>query len=171
MFRKIYRSQLWMRNWKPKCSFDNAMDKYAVWVKKNTSIVGHFPLGKNRTFAKMMFYFLRADQDVEWKVVIIGKEVNLGDGDGSWRFQAQEKWWKFIVKIFSAVQKRANKKLLLFVYFFFHLLSLKSDALNSLILNVFANSKAFSLSMIPSTGTFWLLFPTNQWKTALSIWA
>ena len=49
-------------------------------------------------------------------------------------------------------------------------MSQQSDALNSLILNVFTNSKAFSLSVIPSIGTFWFLFPTNQWKTALSIW-
>ena len=41
---------------------DNVMDKYAVCVKKNTSIVGHLPLGKNGEFAKMIFYFLRTDQ-------------------------------------------------------------------------------------------------------------
>ena len=76
--------------WKPTVSeeletereADNSMDKYAVCVKKNTSIVGHLPLGKNGKFAKMIFYFLRADQDAECKVVITGKEVNLGDGDG-----------------------------------------------------------------------------------------
>ena len=62
---------------------DNVMDKYDVCVKKNTSIVGHLPLDKNGKFAKMIFYFLRADQDAECKVVIItGKEVNLSDGDG-----------------------------------------------------------------------------------------
>ena len=48
---------------------DNVMDKCAVCVKKNTSIVGHLPLGKNGKFAKMIFYFLRADQDAECKVV------------------------------------------------------------------------------------------------------
>ena len=61
---------------------DNVMDKYAVWVKKNTSLVGHFPLCKNRKFAKMIFHFLTADQDAECKVIITGKEVNLGEGDG-----------------------------------------------------------------------------------------
>ena len=30
----------------------------------------------------MIFYFFRADQDAECKVVITGKEVNLGNGDG-----------------------------------------------------------------------------------------
>ena len=47
---------------------DNVMDKYAVCVKKNTSIVGHLPLGKNGKFTKMIFYFVRADQDAECKV-------------------------------------------------------------------------------------------------------
>ena len=60
---------------------DNVMGKYAVCVKKNTSIVGHLPLGKNEKFAKMIFYFLRADQDAEFQVVITGKEVNLSDVD------------------------------------------------------------------------------------------
>ena len=36
-------------------------------------MVGHLPLGKNGKFPKMIFYFLRADQDAE---------VNLGDRDG-----------------------------------------------------------------------------------------
>ena len=61
---------------------DNVMDKYAVCVEKNTFIVGHLPLSKNGKFAKMIFYFLRADQDAECKVVITVKEVNLGDWDG-----------------------------------------------------------------------------------------
>ena len=76
---------------------------------------------------------------------------------------------EILCKNINVVQKRANKKLLLYLYLFFHLLSQQSDALNSLVPNVSANSKAFSLSMIPSIGIFWLLFPTNQLKTVLSI--
>ena len=46
--------------WKPtvneeletKMEPDNVMDKYAVCVKNNTSIVGHLPLGKNGKFEK-----------------------------------------------------------------------------------------------------------------------
>ena len=34
---------------------DNVMDKYAVCVKKNTSMVVHLPLVKNGKFAKMIF--------------------------------------------------------------------------------------------------------------------
>ena len=60
---------------------DNVMDKNAVCVQKNTSVVGHLPLDKNGKFAKMIFYFLRADKDAECKVVITGKEHSLGDGD------------------------------------------------------------------------------------------
>ena len=52
------------------------------------------------------------------------------------------------------------------MYLFFHLLSQQSNALNFLISKFFASFKAFSLCVIPSIGTFWLLFPTNQWKTA-----
>ena len=58
---------------------DNVMDKYAVCVKKKTCIVGHLPLGKNGKFAKTIFYFVRAEQDAEYKVVITGKEINLGE--------------------------------------------------------------------------------------------
>ena len=45
-------------------------------------IVGHLPHGKNGRFAKMVFYFLRADKYAEFKVTITGKEVNLRDGEG-----------------------------------------------------------------------------------------
>ena len=61
---------------------DHIIDKYAVCVEKNTSIVGHLALGKNGKLAKMLIYFVRGDQDAECKVVITGKEVNLGNVDG-----------------------------------------------------------------------------------------
>ena len=61
---------------------DNVVDKYAVCVKKNNVIVGHLPLGKDVRFVKMILYFLRADRYAECKVIITGKEVNLGDGEG-----------------------------------------------------------------------------------------
>ena len=43
----------------------NVIDKYAVCVKKNNVIVGHLPLGKDGRFAKIIFYFLRADRYAE----------------------------------------------------------------------------------------------------------
>ena len=61
---------------------DNEVDKYAVCAKRNDAIVGHLPHGKNGRFAKMIFYFLRADKYAECKVIITGKELNLGDGKG-----------------------------------------------------------------------------------------
>ena len=173
MFVKIYGSQLWTWNWKPKWSLIMWWINMLFVLKKSTCIVWHLPLGKNGKFAKMIFYFLRADQDAEWKschkksILATGTECKFL---ASWRSQTQEKWWKFLLKIFNVVQKRANKKLLL-KNLFFHLLNQQSDALNSLIPSFFANSKAFSFSMIPSIGTFWLLYPTNHWKTALSIWS
>ena len=33
-------------------------------------------------FVKIIFYFLRANRYGECKVIITGKEVNLGDGEG-----------------------------------------------------------------------------------------
>ena len=60
----------------------NVVDKYAVCVKKNNVIVGNVPLGKDGRFAKMIFYFLRADRYAECKVIITGKEVNFGNGKG-----------------------------------------------------------------------------------------
>ena len=61
---------------------DNPKDKYAVCVKKENRIVGHLPLGKSGKFAKTIFYFLKADELSSCKIVVTGKPVNLGDGDG-----------------------------------------------------------------------------------------
>ena len=58
------------------------MDKYAVCVKKENKRVGHLPLGKSGKFSKTIFYFLRADEFSSCKIVVTGKPVNLGDGEG-----------------------------------------------------------------------------------------
>ena len=58
------------------------VDRYAVCVKKYNEIVGHLQLGKDRKFAKTVFYFLRADEYGSCDVLIKGKLVNLGDSDG-----------------------------------------------------------------------------------------
>ena len=50
--------------------------------KKENKIVGHLPLGKSGKFAKTIFYFLRADELSSCKIVVTGKPVNLGDGEG-----------------------------------------------------------------------------------------
>ena len=147
----------------PKMEPDNVMDKYAVRVKNNTSMAGCLPLGKNGKFGTIIFYFIRADgqscynwqRSQSWRRVRNASSLQVED------LISQEKWLKFFVKIFNVVQKRANKKLLLYLYLFFHLLCLQSHALNSLIPNVFANSKAFSLSMIQSIRTS-AFFPSGK---------
>ena len=58
----------------------NPVDKYAVAVKKNNE--GHLSLGCSGKFAKITFYFVRADEWSECKVIVTGKPVNRGDGDG-----------------------------------------------------------------------------------------
>ena len=60
----------------------NPVDKYAVAAKKNNVVVGHIPLGCSGKFAKTIFYFLRADEWSECKVIVTGKPVNRGDGHG-----------------------------------------------------------------------------------------
>ena len=45
-------------------------------------VMGHLPLGCSGKFAKTIFYFLRADEWSECKVIVTGKPVNRGDGDG-----------------------------------------------------------------------------------------
>ena len=60
----------------------NPVDKYAVAFNKNNVVVGHLPLGCSGKFTKKIFYFLRVDEWVECKVIVTGKPVNRGDGDG-----------------------------------------------------------------------------------------
>ena len=60
----------------------NPVDKYAVAVKKDEKVIGHLPLGENGKFAKTIFYLLRADPYAKCNITVVGKAVNLGDGDG-----------------------------------------------------------------------------------------
>ena len=65
----------------------NPVDKYAVAVKKDEKVIGYLPLGENGKFAKTIFYFLRAssllsDPYAKCNIAVVGKAVNLGDGDG-----------------------------------------------------------------------------------------
>ena len=59
----------------------NAVDKYAVAVKKDEKVIGHLPFGENGKFAKTIFYFLRADPYAKCNITVVAKAVNLGDGD------------------------------------------------------------------------------------------
>ena len=60
----------------------NLVCKCVVYVKKENEIVGYLPLGKDGKSAKTTFYFLRADGYASCNVLIKGKSVNLGDGNG-----------------------------------------------------------------------------------------
>ena len=58
----------------------NKMDKFAVTVRKNKTIIGHLLFDKTVRFSKTIFYFLRCECN-DYKVIIVdGKAVNLGDG-------------------------------------------------------------------------------------------
>ena len=60
----------------------NPVDKYAVAVKKDEKVIGHLTLGENGKFTKTIFYFLRADPYAKCNITVVGKAVNLDDGDG-----------------------------------------------------------------------------------------
>ena len=51
-------------------------------VRLDDEVVGHLKRGKSGHFAKTIFYFLRADPRSSCSVIIKGKAVNLGDGEG-----------------------------------------------------------------------------------------
>ena len=61
---------------------ENLVCKCVVYVKKENEILGYLPLGKDGKFANTAFYFLRTDDYSSCNVLIKGKPVNLGDGDG-----------------------------------------------------------------------------------------
>ena len=132
---------------------DNAVDKYPNFAKKNDIIAGHLPHGKNGRFAKMIFYFLRADKYAECRVIIPGKEVNLGAGEG---MQVP-----CLLKISGTKDKfKTNRNIA--IYFFFQSLNQQSDEFDSITPNALANSKAFSFIMAPSIGISWLLLSIYQ---------
>ena len=60
----------------------NPVDKYAVAVmQKKNLVVGHLKKGTSGKFAKLISYVLKNDRSL-CDVIIKGKPVNLGDGEG-----------------------------------------------------------------------------------------
>ena len=57
------------------------VDKCAVAVKKDETVVGYVPLGENGKFAKTIFCILGADPYRKYNITVTGKAVNLADGD------------------------------------------------------------------------------------------
>ena len=58
---------------------ENAIDKFALTVKKVGQIVGHLRKSKSGLFTKTIFYFIRPNRGSACQVEVRGKRVNLGD--------------------------------------------------------------------------------------------
>ena len=81
----------------------NIVDKYAVSVQRDGEVVGHLMKGKSGRFAKTIFYFLRADKKNDCTVVVTGKAINRGDGEGmqvpcTLNFKGHRKWIDILKK-------------------------------------------------------------------------
>ena len=80
----------YQRNWIPfvgekltcRMEPENVMDKYAVAVINNDTVVGHLMKGESGKFAKTIFYFLRSDELNSCTAVVTGRAVNIKDGKG-----------------------------------------------------------------------------------------
>ena len=75
----------------------------AVSVQRDDEVVGHVMKGKSGRFAKTIFYFLRADKKNDCTVVVTGKAINRGDGEGmqvpcTLNFKGHRKWIDILKK-------------------------------------------------------------------------
>ena len=61
---------------------DNRVDKFAVCVEKDQTVVGHLKNRESGKFAKTIFYFLRRDSYCNCYAEISGKRCNMKDGEG-----------------------------------------------------------------------------------------
>ena len=61
---------------------DNRVDKFAVCVEKDQTVVGHLKKGDSGKFAKTIFYFLRSDTYCNCYVEVSGKRCSLKDAEG-----------------------------------------------------------------------------------------
>lgn len=89
---------------------ENVVDKYAVCVLLGEDAVGHLKKGKSGRFAKTVFYFLRADKTGSCSVIVRGKPVNLGDGEGmqvpcSLHFTGQKAFIEVLRKQLSSLEE------------------------------------------------------------------
>ena len=60
---------------------DNRLDKFAVCVEKDWTVVGHLKKGDSGKLTKTIFYFLRSDTYCNCYVEVSGKRCNLKDGE------------------------------------------------------------------------------------------
>ena len=61
---------------------DNCVDKFAVCVEKDRTVVVHLKKGDSWKFAITIFYFLRSDTYSSFYAKVSGKRCNLKDGEG-----------------------------------------------------------------------------------------
>ena len=61
---------------------ETEIDNYVVAVTKNARVIGHLKKGKTGRYAKTVFYFLRANLMNTISIIVTGKRVNVGDGQG-----------------------------------------------------------------------------------------
>ena len=61
---------------------ENVMDKYAVAVINNDTVVGHLMKGESGKFVTTIFYFLRLDELNSCTAVVTGRAVNKKEGKG-----------------------------------------------------------------------------------------
>ena len=61
---------------------NNEYDNYVVTVERCGNVVEHFSKGRTARFAKSVLYFLRASNENCYRVEVMGKIINLGDGEG-----------------------------------------------------------------------------------------
>ena len=79
-----------MNNWTPmigeslttRPELENEIDRYDVAVTKEAKVIGHLKKGETGRYAKTVFYFLRANPLNTANIIVTGKRVNLGDGQG-----------------------------------------------------------------------------------------
>ena len=60
---------------------DNCVDKFAVCIKKDQTVVGYLKKGNSGKLTKMIFYFL-SDTYFNCYTEVSGKRRNLKDGEG-----------------------------------------------------------------------------------------
>ena len=79
------------------------INRYAVTVIKDPRVIGHLKKGKTVRYAKIVFYFLRANPMNTASITATGKRINFGDGQGfqipcTILFKGEEKYIEVLKK-------------------------------------------------------------------------
>ena len=87
---------------------ETEIDNYVVAVTKNARVIGHLKNGKTGRYAKTVFYFSRANPINTASIIVTGKWVNFGDGQGlkipcTILFKGEEKYVEVLKKAVELV--------------------------------------------------------------------